>query len=162
MAARSLYEGTRKFDREQLIFVVEAILIGALDRVGASLPDSVSFAERGRLSHGTPRSLTGYEQGGLEAAGMSLGVLYAQLTGDGLGIGDALHTAGKFDAALGRLVEGAWEDDGAPLMARQESAKGQSYTIDWLYGSLWPNTRRHAEQFVDAVFKDYLAEEDDE
>jgi hypothetical protein len=135
----SNYKGDKPFDREQLIFVVDAALIGALDRIESALPDVITWEDRN--SNDDPLDLTWYECGGLDAAGMTIAVLYAQLTGDGLGIGDALACAGDFQEACRQLVKTAWKDKG------KQFEKSPKVKID---------TRKHAKAFVKRVFSDYL------
>lgn len=95
MKKNSMYQGDRPFTKQQLVFFAEAIMASAMDMIS------------GGLDAGTTRSkeqkLQSYERGALETAGMSLAVLYAQLTGlpgmppdDGLGVYDAL-TSGKIE-----------------------------------------------------------------
>lgn len=154
----SNYRGNLNFDREQLVFMVDTILIGALDRIESGLPtSSVSYKERKEQLHPSPpASMSWYERGALEAAGMSLGVLYAQLTDDGLGIGDALHCADKFDEACENLVHDTWIDEGKAVIDAEKARLGTQYTVEEVYAN-YPDTRKHAESFVDKVFSDYLA-----
>lgn len=161
----SLYRGQRTFDREQLIFVVECSLVGALDRIDSGLPDCITADDRrsyvGDTTDGSPITwLTDYENGALESAGMALAVLYAQLNDDGLGVHDALVCAGGFYEACIRLVSRAWRNDGKAIVERcaQLQQSGVSTTRRAVYGDDYPNTRRHAETFVDKVFQDYLAD----
>jgi hypothetical protein len=158
--ADSRYKGTEKFTRPQLVFVVDCILIGALDRFDSTLPDNIDWDERKKYAGaGDPLALTDYERGGLETAGMALGVLFAQLTGEGLGIYDALAEAGKFHNACETLVAKAWADEGREAKARlkKHGRPGKAFSLaDDIYTGYYPDTRRHAEQFVDSVFDDYL------
>ncbi len=145
----SFYKGKKKFDREQLVFMVEAILIGALDRLG--LPDDgIELEDRGGSS-----DFTEYEVGGFACAGMALGVLCHQLTDDGLGIDDALACAGDFWNKCENLVQYTWGDG---LDSIREKAK-ELGNPESLYGNWYPDTRWHAEKFVDSVFKKYLGED---
>jgi hypothetical protein len=151
----SLYKGTDPFTREQAISVVECILIGALDRVESALPHTISYEDRLRDDPRDDAKLTAYERGGLEAAGMSLGTFFAQLTGEGLDVYDALACATvndvSFDVAIEQLVRGAWADRGVRIRA----AARRPRTMEQLYDSLWPDTRKHAEAFVADVFSGY-------
>jgi len=170
MAARSLYEGTRKFDREQLIFMAEVPLAAALDQLHGALPHVIDREDRQCLVEnartGDRNGLqvrTPYEQGVVNGAATTLAILGAQLVPCGVSVSDALKMAGDFDAACARLLVGAWCDGGEAIRNRDSGPRtpGVTCTLDWLYGHLWPNTRRHAEAFVDKVFKDYLAEDDE-
>lgn len=157
---KSNYRGKTRFDREQLIFMVETILIGALDRIESSLPTSgAKFKDRQTQLHPSPPTdLSWYERGALEAAGMSLAVLYAQLTNDGLGIGDALYCAGSFNEACEKLVFNTWIDEGKAVIKAEKARRNTVYTIDKVYPN-YPDTRKHAEAFVNKVFNNYLYQE---
>lgn len=150
-----MYKSTRKFSKDQLIFVVQVMLEAALDRIQNGLPDSISWKERMELVEGgDPMSLCGWERGALETGGMGLAVLYAQLTNDGLGIGDALSSAGDFEGACQKLVNGSWKNQGAEIrkiFAKNRDAEVKK-SIPQLYGDLWPDTLKHAEAFV-ALFE---------
>ena len=103
------YHG-KKFNREQLVFIVEAAIAAAFDRVEAGLPPNYTADERKKylyLSGKTdPATFTPYESGALEGLGMFLGILYAQLTGDGLGIGDAIdHVPMGQSKSISQFIE---------------------------------------------------------
>jgi hypothetical protein len=154
----SRYRGTKRFDGEQLVFMVETVLIGALDRIQAGLPDSTNWKDR-TANNQTAQAVSWYEHGALEAAGMTLAVLYAQLTDDGLAIGDALTCADNFLEACENLVQKSWYDEGEAVQtAVKAMTPGMSYPemYNRVYPGIWPDTRKHAEAFVDRVFKDYL------
>lgn len=165
MKENSLYKGKQRFTREQAIFVVECALIGALDGIESSLPACITWADRKDQANAVdndPLKLTAYDRGALECTGMMLGVFYAQLTGDGLGIYDALYCTKvddlNFNDALERLVREAWKDEGKRIEARQKeiaNSRGGGYTIEQLYEGLWPDTRKYAEAFVAQVFTDH-------
>ncbi len=151
----SLYKGVRKFSREQKIFVIECILMGALDRIASTVPPEITFKER--LKMPDPNSymdLGSYGRGALECAGMALGVFYAQLADDGLGIYDALDSAGRFDEACERFVTQAWWDEGRVVerAMKKVGKKGKTFTMSEMYiaaGVHYPNCRNHAICFVD-------------
>lgn len=159
----SLYQGKKKFDRPQLVFMVEAILIGALDRIESGLPDQCAWDDRvAILGEKKAKSMCSYEYGALEAAGMSLAVLYAQLTDDGLGIGDALAIANHFDDKVEEFVALVWKDKGKKVKKRQKQLRGDSYNPDKeIYDFLFPGKRplekESAEAFVETCFQEYLA-----
>lgn len=147
----SMYKGQRKFDKEQLIFVVECILIGALDRL-ENLADDFDD-ERSS-------SLELYEKGALEGAGMALGVFYAQLTDDGLGIYDALVCADDFHLKLENLVKQV-KLNIPKFKIRRKELKGRSYQLvqdyfEVVIPGVYPDTRKHAECFVENCFEEYL------
>jgi hypothetical protein len=149
------YQG-EKFTRKQLVFVVEAILAAALDRIEAGMPTSgVTWEERLRHVGGDSDAACecqAYERGAMEAAGMALGVLYAQLTDDGLGIIDALDAANNFDGAVDNWVHDTWFDGGDAVSRRYRRSAG---TIRNCYRN-YPDCRWHAEGFVTELFDDYL------
>ena len=153
-----MFEGN--FNRDQLVTVVESMFTAALDRIECRLP-SGSTMNANELERGHNEQLSGanndYHAGILETLGMSLGVFYATLTDDGLGVGDALEIT-QFNQAIDNLIEYAWHDGGKNIKAAHNLCQG-NYTIPQLYGPVYPDARKHAEKFVDTLFKDYL--EDD-
>lgn len=156
----SMYRGSRRFDREQLIFITEAILCGAMNAVDDGLPDSLSWGQRLVITNNHP-GLSGIEIGSLQSAGMSLGVLYAQLTGDGLGIHDALQCAGDFFHVCENLMDKAWAGEGEPIRKRFAKLKKGGESVSEIYNEVlgkdtYPDTRKHAETFVATCFGDYL------
>ena len=144
-----------KFEREQLIFVVNAILCGAQDRIDSGLPDVISYEERNT----TIQKLGSYEKGALESSGMSLATFYFKLTNDGLGIYDALASAGNFHDVVENLMKYAWNDQGKHIKDRlvKFSESKSLYTMFDVYPGYYPDTRKHAEIFVDNCFKNYLS-----
>jgi len=146
----SMYRGKRRFSREQLIFVVQVILCSATDRVDACLPTSSGLKMTADLT---------FIAGATEAAGMGLAVLYAQLTGDGLGIGDALAIAENFDEKLHHLYEEAWKRPEYYNKRAEVPADSTGITFAEIYEGLWPDERKIAETFVSEVFSEYIAGE---
>jgi hypothetical protein len=161
----SHYKGDKKFDREQLTFIVHAILIGALDRIESGLPDTIRWQDRLDQMKGVdPLGLTDYERGGIDTAGMALGVLCAQLTGEGLGVSDALSCANNFEEACDNFVIKAWVNEGKEYKDRfdsmMEKSEGKGLRFKRFAKPFdYPNTRKHAQAFVKNVFKEYLAKE---
>jgi hypothetical protein len=159
---QTLYHGKTRFEREQIVFVVECILVAALDRISDGLPDCIDYADRVAAVNGyhtDAKNLLSYEEGALESAGMALGAFYAQLTGDGLGIGDALACADHVDDACRKLVAAAWADEGLAVRQRLVQLHGHTFHRTDLYPD-FPNSRRHAERFVEATFgQSYFLEE---
>ena len=146
--------------RTQLVFIAETILVAALDRIESGMPTAnTTWDERGELagSEDAAKRLVPYEHGALETAGLALAVLYAQLTDDGLGIGDALVCAGEFDRAIERWVATAWADHGESVRAKMKELGVSRWQVKHAYDN-YPDCHKHAEQFVDAVFTEYLAE----
>lgn len=159
-----MYEGKSRFDRAQLVFVVEAILASVLDRLECGLPHEIEWQERQKFCDPVYKNAVGllaYERGALEQAGMSMAVFYAQLTNDGLGIYDALVEADKFDEAVEQWVANAWEDEGRVVKDRQMKLRTKAngrYRLSDLYPDM-PNAHRHAEAFVRVFVEEgYLPE----
>jgi hypothetical protein len=121
--APSLYRGATRFDREQLTFVVQTILIGALDRIESMLPTNVGEKEADVRLDDLLLELNALTDCALSTAGMSLGVLYAQLTNDGLGVDDALTAAGEFREVCTRLCRESWADAGEAVYAAMRQKK---------------------------------------
>ena len=132
----SMYNGKKKFDRKQLVFIVDVILSAAVDRIDSVLPDSISHEEYKE----NEREIESWINSAIEIAGMGMAILYAQLTGDGLGIGDALDII-QFDIVI--------RDFKAHRTNSEYSKDGPNY--------YYPrNITTLAETFVDCVFKSYL------
>lgn len=87
-----MYKGKEKFTKDQLVFIVEAAIVAALDRIESALPSAgLKPKERKEMMNLIkPTELGAWDRAALETCGMNLGVLYAQLTDDGLGVGDAI------------------------------------------------------------------------
>jgi len=153
-----MYQGKR-FDREQLVFFAEAVLCSALDRIESGMPTSgIDWKERLHYENcidQNAKTLTSWDRGALETAGMALAVFYAQLTGDGLAICDALACADSFDDAVEQWVETTWADEGEAVRKRiDDLCSSQHWPISNAYVN-YPDCRRHAEAFVDRVFTEY-------
>jgi len=136
-----MYKGSRKFNREQLVFVVEAAFAAALDRIDSGLPSSgVKAEDRVTAMHCLkPEDLSSWDMAVLSTSGMTVAILCAQLTGDGLGIGDAIDTKTK-EGSLLTVAEKFVE----------EAVKGK-----WpKKGKNHPDCRKLAEAWVDKIFFD--------
>jgi len=96
----SMYKGKARFTKEQTIFVAQVIIAAAIDRVESCVPPCTPANEW------EPRGdeLRSYVSGATETAGMGLAVLYAQLSGDGLGISDAIDLIG-LDKELDHFID---------------------------------------------------------
>lgn len=132
-----MYRGTRKFDREQLIFVIEAALCGAFDRIESCLPDTITLAEFNKHKDG----INSWVMAAKETAGMTIAVLWAQLNDDGLGIGDALGVMG-FEKEVDDFIAERTDPKWAGLKKDDKSH---------------PDCRLFAEKFVDEMFDGYLS-----
>lgn len=150
----SLFRGNRKFDREQLIFVCEAIMAGVMDQIDGGLPPCIKWQDR--ISFATSESreatdLLAYEAGVLEGAGMSLSIIYTQLTNEGLAAQDALAEAGHFDDAVRNFVADCWKNQGKDVMKRVKEAPTLCHIT--AYYPTFPDARKHAEIFVKSMME---------
>lgn len=139
----------KSFDREQLVYVTEVILTSALDLVVDLLPHDPDCFHPRRTSH-TNQEIQIVSESVIYSAGKSLSILFSRSTDDGLSEMDALYCAGSFDLALRKLINFAWTDDGQPIRDKIMGCK--SCTAKDLYGELYPDCRKHAEQFVNDLF----------
>jgi hypothetical protein len=135
-----MYNGKAKFDRDQLVFVVRTIMIGAIDRAESCVPPTSPLSDWSGQGKTFDETFGSYIRGAMESTGMSLAVLYAQLTGDGLGIGDALAVV-NFDEFINEFVASAILGEGRTLSPGD---------------TCHPDVRPYAEKFVDKMFADYL------
>ena len=124
-----------KFNREQLVLMVDLALSSAMDQIDSCLPPTISPGEyRARQSE-----LDNYIQGCINTAGMMIACIYAQtagqIDGDGIGVADACAVID---------FEKFCHDFQAKRLG------GDCETI--------PEMRDLALKFVDKLFGDYLAE----
>lgn len=128
----SSYRGTKKFDREQLVFIVETAMYAAFDHIASSLPTVVPLEY-------CPEAVHEVIHGCKATIGHFVPILYAQLTNDGMGIGD-------FDgwAEFEKLV-----DD----LTHRRTRPGYKEEPGELY---YPDCRELAEKIVDKAFDVYL------
>jgi stage V sporulation protein SpoVS len=129
----NMYQGTKKFTRKQLVFVVEAVLSGVSDVVHSSLPPVIPLDE----AVARKDEIRAMARGALNAAAQTLPVLYAQLNDDGLGRGDFPQFVELED-----MVEEYIDTHTRP-----------GFDPD----AFFPDTRPLAESFVDDFFNHYLA-----
>lgn len=150
----SMYRGKRKFDREQLVFVVETILCSARDRLlSGVLPDDISYEDLPEEYKGG--SLGDHGESVLETAGMSLAIFAAQLINDGVEPWYALEAAARYDETLNNFFADVWKDKGKKVQDRakrlRKKSENNGYNIRELYPN-YPDERYAAEQFVNTVF----------
>jgi len=105
----SMYKGQQRFTKEQVIFTAQVIICAAIDRVESCVPNCTPANEW--ESRGD--ELRAYISGATETAGMGLAVLYAQLSGDGLGISDAIAIIG-LDKELDHFIDARILDENYP------------------------------------------------
>jgi hypothetical protein len=149
----------KKFSKGQLTFVVECILSAVVDKIQDGTPVGCTYENRKEWTNNKPKALMSCERAALENAGMSLGIFYAQLTGDGLGVYDALTCAGNFDDACDNFMAASWKNKGNKIFEAEKICKDtkKQYRYDELlkpYG--FPKARKHAKAFVKACFEEYL------
>ena len=146
----SMYRGKEPFTREQIAFAAECILVGALDMIESGLPSNIEWTEREGVTMGTASTtLAAYERGALEAAGEALSILYAQLSGDGMGCYDALYEADHFDDAVEKMMAAAWQDKGKAVKAAIKQRQG-GYQLKEVIPH-YADARHCAEVFADVV-----------
>ena len=145
------YHGKR-FNREQIEYVAWCILDGVLNQVELDLPTFIKYEERCR--NPLPTDLSALEEGGLEVAGWSLSIFYAQLTGHGLGTNDALEAADNFDEAIRDLVYNSWKDEGEGVNKAIAKYEGKVFDIGDLLPN-YPDIDKHARKFADFVMEKY-------
>jgi len=134
----NMYRGTRKFDREQLVFMVDVILDSAMDRIATALPDELDF----ETCNMNMKSVDAWIISATETAGTGMAVLYAQLTGEGIGIGDCLSFS-RFETFVQYFKEKRLDPNWTGLN------NGDPFI---------PDCRKLAENFVDEMFKEYMDE----
>lgn len=78
-----MYKGERQFSREQIVFMVEVIVASAFDQIDTQ----IQYINDQKYN----KTILTYCDGVVDTAGMSLAILYAQLTGDGMSPGDVLE-----------------------------------------------------------------------
>ena len=132
----SMYKGKNRFDRDQLVFVVNVILCGALDRIECCLPPTIPVEE----FRENEDDIETWCKSAMETAGMTLAVLWAQLELDGVSAGDALEESG-----LIKLVK--------ELVCQRTSSDFKGFKLGI---PCFPDTKPLAESFVDKMFYDYL------
>ncbi len=72
------------FTRQQIAFVAEQILTAAFDRIESNLPDTIPLAEYRQ----NERKIHGMIGTAMDTAAMALAILFAQTTGEGMGVWD--------------------------------------------------------------------------
>jgi len=128
----SMYKGSKRFDREQLIFVAEVMIAACIDTVEELLPQSQGdYFDRVRVEYTTQTTK--------ESLAWNLSIFYAQLTNDGIGCGDVRDIVQEFESELDKLIKTRLD----PAWPGFIDAK--RHNID---------TRKHAEIFVTACFAD--------
>ena len=126
-----MYQGKRRFDREQLVFVVESIMLAAFDTIASALPPTVPMTDYLERKH----DIGEYIQGITNTVGLALPILFAQLNDEGMGQQD-FHGWQEFEKTVVDFIE------------RQTTG----------HEDPWPSFHAIAELFVDKSFVEYLVE----
>lgn len=146
---KSMYRGKVSFTQEQLIFAVDAAISAAIDRIDSGLPTSgLANGERiAAMRLNNASDLSSWDNSALETCGMFLGILYAQLTEDGLGIGDAIDFKPKGQKfSIRSLAENYVE----------QTVKKEKGILSGKCKGIKYDSRSLAEAWVKEMFKDYL------
>lgn len=108
---QSMYQGKTSFDREQLVFVVEAALVGALDKVDGAMPQCESDkAIWDQTFNKAEREQ--YQHGAVSQVGIFVPILYAQLNQpDGMGTCDFVGWD-EFEKMVEKFITDKWADPG--------------------------------------------------
>ena len=170
-----MFDVNQPFSRDQLILVSKLAMIAAVDRIESGMPTSCDWESRLTIagSEKSAMTLTSHDEGCLATTGMNLACLYAQLTDDGTGIGDALQVSG-FEKAVREWVELACRDKGDTVKARisqlggrrtayrnrvRSAVKAASNSGGWQIHEAYmnyPNCEELAVKYVDAMFNEYI------
>ena len=117
------------FTRQQIAFVADKILSAALDRIEACIPDTIPLAEyqehRESIDHAISMAM--------DTAGMALAILFAQTTGEGMGVWDWAGSE-EFRDTCARFVQERTAPDWPGLKPGDKC---------------YPDTKRFAEMFAD-------------
>lgn len=130
----SMYHGKERFTREQLVFVVEAALAGAFDKVdGAMLQSEVDKKYWDEMSQEEHEKRQNYQLGAVNQVGIFIPILWAQLNNDGMGTND-FYGWPEFEDMVAQFIEDKMEN---PRLVH-------------------PDCRALAEKIVDENFDEYL------
>jgi hypothetical protein len=135
------------FSQEQLLFVVDAVLSGAVDRIEAALPPTVpteKWPDTDRRD--------AYIGACTDMVGIILPVLWAQLNDDGMEVNGYTGFA-QFDDAVNEYVEAAIRSE------TYGDSPEEKAVYQLKLAAVRPNTRRIAEEHVAADYDEYLQTE---
>lgn len=124
----SMYRGSERFTREQLVFVIEAAMCAVLDKVAGIMPQT-----EGDKKYCDKTAAESYQFGALYQFGIFVPILWAQLNNDGMGTND-FYGFEEFDAVITKFIEDKWKNPGI----------------------CHPDFRQLAERIVDGNFEEYL------
>ena len=130
-----MYNGKTKFNREQLIFIVEAALTAAFDRIECVFTADLSEYEFKMQE----KRINIWIDGAKETAGLTIAIFYAQLCDDGLAVGDALEVSGM-NEAVSKFLD-------IKVKEIKEAEEKREFP---------PDCRPMAEKFVNEMFNEYL------
>jgi hypothetical protein len=133
------YKGKRKFDKNQLVLMVNVAMEGAMDRIESYLPQGISDEDK-RDWNERSQYFNAHVSSCIETMGMTIAILYAQLTDDGLGIGDVIEASG-IESVIEKMTK-------KRLSPRWKGPKvGERCS---------PDTEYLAKKFVKEFFSEYL------
>jgi hypothetical protein len=104
----SMYRGQERFTREQLVFVVEAALAGAFDKVDGAMPQTEGDKETWNQDFNEAERVQ-FQYGAIQQVGIFVPILWAQLNGDGMGTNDFYGWA-EVEAAYEKFLVDKWEN----------------------------------------------------
>lgn len=132
-----------KYTEEQLIQICDIMISSGIENIRFAFPDRLSFYadEKDKLLQVISDSIN--------VIGWNLSILYAQITDDGMGTGDALDASGIDDA-----IE-TWANKFAECFADSDGV--ENYDVDFFHSTA-PNSLPYAKRFVKVAFADYLKE----
>lgn len=144
----SMYrEPAHRFSKEQLIFIADAVLSGAVDRIESALPPAVPTS-----AWSDTERRDAYIGACTDMAGIILPVLWAQLNDDGMEL-NGYTSFGQFDDAVKDYVAAAIRGETYGCSSEEKAV----YQLK--LAAVRPNTRRIAEEHVTADYEEYLQTE---
>jgi len=123
-----------KYTQEQLIQICDIIILGGIENIRFAFPEQNNC----HIAQAKDRLLQVISDS-INVIGWNLSILYARITEDGMGIGDALDVSGIDDA-----IE-AWAN----------KFVYEGYDFDFFHSTA-PNSLPFAKHFVKVAFTDYL------
>lgn len=97
----SMYQGSEKFTQEQAVFVIDAILSGAMDQIESMLPWGSKEAKARRSEE---EKMDAAISGCMQAASMAVAIFCAQLIDDGVESGIVMDVT-NFEGLVQQVVK---------------------------------------------------------
>lgn len=141
MLANSMYKGTQLFTREQLVFIVQANLHAAFDKVHGALPTGCSTVTESELDawNKNEYELLHFIWGAVHNVGIFVPILWAQTEGQRLGEG------------MGNCDFEGWQDFEGMVQNFIDHHMTVGNKTQW-----HPDCRELAEKIVDVAWKEYF------